>query len=827
ATVAAAKAAADAVAYAAKAANADAIYAKARAYIAPVSNDIRYDAYATLTNYTQEEYDAYGAYIDATRLADVDADAAAKTIYYIFNKDMLGKIYLGKIYLEDLALLKKTSGLPEWPDLWQGQELPDHWGELEQNFIEGLKSLGLGYWAETYKEWRVGWFDKAKLERCLLMPESVIETGLEAMLAYLQAEALVAMDEARVMFLGEGGAGKTSLINCLDEKPICLNEPATPRVAIRQRLENIQGREVRVHYWDFGGQVVMHATHQFFLREKALYVVVLDIRRSDPLEYWLDHVQTFANGSPTLIVLNKTDQLPQGLQTQLPFDLKRIRERYPFVMDSVFCLSCETKDGFSAFQTRLRELLGSHHILKEDMPVEWFRVKEALTTVNQDFIPRQKFHQICQDQKLNKQSEKTVLNVLDTLGIAVYFPKLKAHTDIVLNPEWITKAIYHIICACGKDPNFNGELSEKRVQQLFVEAKDDKDFDIVIPDDKCLFLLELMQNFKLAFSLQGSEKRYYAPMLAPINEPPHTVSRKGSLHIALGFTFLPPGLFYRFVVESSSEIVDGLIWRSGVILGQGINRLLIEYSEHRRTLECYAQGDDPGDDLNDILKRIQDIIHSDYIQLPYRPDIVLENGDVFDVEELKLRYWKEGYDSAVYGKETGRTYKVGDLLKQHLGQNFAKTIAKEIKARAAHQGLTIKNEVHVHNETNITIDITNQINLNLEVIVDAQNQVKDLARATKSFKRKNESAAVEHREQLDDLEDGFDALEDELDDLYNLQDKKAKKDDKRVKSVFDRIGSCMEGLKKIDEAMGSALGIGEKLASIADTVAKVLGGWLC
>ncbi|MDL2329909.1 hypothetical protein LJC71_09250 [Desulfosarcina sp. OttesenSCG-928-A07] len=303
------------------------------------------------------------------------------------------------------------------------------------------------------------------------------------------------------------------------------------------------------------------------------------------------------------------------------------------------------------------------------------------------------------------------------------------------------------------------------------------------------------------------------------------------MHLSFIFTFLPPGLFYRFVVESSPEIVDGLIWRSGVILGQGTNRLLIEYSEHRRTLECYAKGDDPGDDpgdyLNKILYRIGQIIHSDYTQLPYRPEIILKNGDVFDVEELKLRYRRKGYEDEVYGKETGRTYKVGDLLKQHLGQNFAKTIAKEIKARAANQGVTITNKIHVHNETNITIDITNQINLNLQELLDAKNQIKDLARATKSFKRKNESAAVEHREQLDDLADGFDALEDELDDLYDLQGKKVKKDDKRVKSVFDRIGSCMEDLKKIDEAMSSLLGIGEKLASIADTVAKVLGAWPC
>ncbi|MDL2269411.1 GTP-binding protein [Desulfosarcina sp. OttesenSCG-928-G17] len=632
------------------------------------------------------------------------------------------------------------------------------------------------------------------------------------MLSYLQGET-VPVGEARIVFLGAPGAGRTSLINCLDQKPICPGEPATPRVAIRQRLEQIQGKKVLVHYWDFGGQVVMHATHQFFLRKNALYVVVLNIRRDDSPESWLNHIKTFADGSPTLIVLNKTDLLPQGPLPQPSFDLKRIRKQYSFVIDPVFCLSCKNREGFDAFQTRLYELLGSDHILKTDRPLEWFRVKEALTRGNQDFIPRQEFHQICQDQKLNEQSEKTMLEMLDTLGVVASFPELETHTDIVLNPEWITKAIYHIICACEKKDGFSGELSEKLMKQLFAKARNDPDFDIVIPDDKCLFLLELMQSFKLVFSLPGPENRYYVPMLAPINEPPHMVSRKDSLHLLLTFTFLSPELFYRFVVKSSREIVDGLIWRNGVILGQGINRLLIEYNKYQRTLECYAQGDDPGEYLNDILKRIQDIIHSDDKQVLCRPYIVLKNGDGFDVEDLKIRYLKNGYDSEEHGKKTWGTYTTIDLLKQLFGGNYEKIIAKEIEGELG--------------SLNINININVQISWNLQELLDAKNQIKDLVRATKSFKRKNESAPVERKEQLDDLENGFDDLKDELDDLYDLQDKKAKKDDKRVKSAFRSINSFIDGLKKTDEAMDSVLGIGEKLASIADTVAKVLGAWPC
>ena len=32
--------------------------------------------------------------------------------------------------------------------------------------------------------------------------------------------------------------------------------------------------EIRLNMWDFGGQEIMHATHQFFLTKRSLYVLV-------------------------------------------------------------------------------------------------------------------------------------------------------------------------------------------------------------------------------------------------------------------------------------------------------------------------------------------------------------------------------------------------------------------------------------------------------------------------------------------------------------------------------------------------------------------------
>ena len=38
----------------------------------------------------------------------------------------------------------------------------------------------------------------------------------------------------------------------------------------------------------------MHATHQFFLSKRSLYILVLDGRKEEDAEYWLRHLKASA-----------------------------------------------------------------------------------------------------------------------------------------------------------------------------------------------------------------------------------------------------------------------------------------------------------------------------------------------------------------------------------------------------------------------------------------------------------------------------------------------------------------------------------------------------
>lgn len=85
------------------------------------------------------------------------------------------------------------------------------------------------------------------------------------------------LNEAKLILLGRGEVGKTCLVNRLVHDRFTQPE-MTRGIEISQWLARIDNDTVRLHVWDFGGQEIQHATHQFFLTERSLYLVVLNGR---------------------------------------------------------------------------------------------------------------------------------------------------------------------------------------------------------------------------------------------------------------------------------------------------------------------------------------------------------------------------------------------------------------------------------------------------------------------------------------------------------------------------------------------------------------------
>ena len=122
------------------------------------------------------------------------------------------------------------------------------------------------------------------------------------------------LGEARILIVGEGKVGKTTLQRKLIDRNALL-----PRVDERTRkivkkeltVAHSPNSEIRLHLWDFGGQNIQYYAHQFFLSSNAIYLLVTDERReSNNLLYWLHIIDLLGKDSPIFLLQNLKEDSP-------------------------------------------------------------------------------------------------------------------------------------------------------------------------------------------------------------------------------------------------------------------------------------------------------------------------------------------------------------------------------------------------------------------------------------------------------------------------------------------------------------------------------------
>lgn len=151
-------------------------------------------------------------------------------------------------------------------------------------------------------------------------PLEIVDQGREAVCNYFAsletAQETYRIREAKLLVVGEGGVGKTTLINALFTPDYTFDINAhltTEGVDITQHQfpfndQKGEQQQFTTNIWDFGGQEIYHATHQFFLTRRSLYLFVWEARQEYHdlgFYHWLNTIQLLAAGSPVIVVMNK------------------------------------------------------------------------------------------------------------------------------------------------------------------------------------------------------------------------------------------------------------------------------------------------------------------------------------------------------------------------------------------------------------------------------------------------------------------------------------------------------------------------------------------
>lgn len=517
---------------------------------------------------------------------------------------------------------------------------------------EAITTLGLEiYWEGEFFQSEGIILEDNPLEN---PPVEIVKQGRLAVVNYfrsLQQEQKI-LNEAKVLLVGEGGAGKTSLVKRFFGEEFDPNESQTHGINIKPWKLGDGEQNITVRFWDFGGQEIMHATHQFFLSKRSFYVLVLDSRREENIEYWLKHIESFGGNSPIIIVMNKIDQHPG-------FDVNRsfLQKKYPEIRE-FYRISCASGEGMVNLVEGLSQALADVELLRTPLPATWFEVKAQLEMMTSSFIRYEDYEAICRQAQIFEKSEQhTLIELLNDLGVIVYFQEFGLHDTHILEPAWLTEAVYKIINS-KQLADSKGVLALDEIDGILELSSESSH---TYPRSTYRFIIDLMKKFELCYVV--NEHHILVPDLLEVQEPYFDFDYENSLQFLVTYDFLPRAVMPRFIVKMHEDIKESLRWRTGIVLEDTTLHAIavIKADYEAKKLTIYVNGEHQRSYLNVISKSLRDINQSftrlkyaERVCLPDNPSITVSYSHLLRLEEMgQDMYIPEGADQA---------YRVKDLL---------------------------------------------------------------------------------------------------------------------------------------------------------------------
>ncbi|MGE5340440.1 MAG: leucine-rich repeat domain-containing protein [Candidatus Omnitrophota bacterium] len=442
-------------------------------------------------------------------------------------------------------------------------------------------------------------------------PVEIVKQGTAAVRNYFEQLDLGSrmLLESKLLIVGSGEVGKTTLMRkLLDNKFIVKpgEEETTHGIHIKPwtiscSLENDSQpcRDVNLSIWDFGGQAIYHATHQFFLTKRSLYLFVWEPRKEEdtgPFDYWLNVIKLLSANSPVIVVMNKADLRKK------PIDEASYKNAFPNIVDFIQ-VSCLTGTGIDRLTDMIRNALCGMRHLNDELPSSWLDIRTPLKQEGKNYIDRSRYYKICDKAGMEPYIGDVVGDYLHDLGTILHFQQDPVLKDtVIINPEWATEAVYKLIDTKDIIDN-KGRVSLHMLPHIWDPNQ--------YPSDKHPSLMRLMEKFELCFRVVDTDE-YIIPQLVPAKRPDidsNKFSSPGTLRLQYRYVFMPAGIVSRFIARNHYLIPDEKFWQNGVELVYEESSALLLGDPVKRLLTVSVTGPQ-GSELLHIIRNQLQYIHS-------------------------------------------------------------------------------------------------------------------------------------------------------------------------------------------------------------------------
>ena len=375
----------------------------------------------------------------------------------------------------------------------------------------------------------------------------------------------------KLMVLGNQNRGKTTLVARLQGLNVGINQ-STVGVDISEwhYAGGLRRRKYHFSIWDFGGYEEYYATHQCFLSERSMYLLVWNVKHGErgiqELKPWLDNIALRAPRSCVLIVSTHLDCVEEGDRPEVDrllgmvADLAQTYQNRLVVPEVLAVGLMNHLENIGtlreAIYNQATEYKGKRSlpIMGQEIPASYIQLNKELEKVQEevrkgtrdpvmnvaqfkDLVHNLNLLDICSDEEL-----RTATLFLNDIGTIVHYDDRSYGINELyfIDPRWLCKMISAIVT---RNPFVtNGILHSKNVPFLFSDLRFQWQYF------ECY--LCLLDRFEIALPLNN--RQILIPSMLPDERPDEAdITDEKSTPLYIRFINFrspsPPGFWSRLI----------------------------------------------------------------------------------------------------------------------------------------------------------------------------------------------------------------------------------------------------------------------------------------
>ena len=375
----------------------------------------------------------------------------------------------------------------------------------------------------------------------------------------------------KLMLVGCANRGKTTLVAHLQEKEYGDESTAGVDVSEWWYHPSIGRRAFHFSIWDFGGQEDYYATHQCFLSQRSLYLLLFNLKHGDKgveeLRPWLNNIALRAPRSCVIIIGTHLDEVPDEERGEIDALLHRVgtlAASYNNKLQIVEILPVGLKNRIENIGL-LKEAIYNHAanyrnrggqlIMGQKIPASYHALDKQLETVQQEvrqgirepIMHVEEFRTMVYQMNLTDievdEELKTATLFLTDVGSLLHYDDRghNLHELYFVDPCWLCDMMSKVVTIKERNSFIkSGILYSKDIPMLF---KDEQ-----FPWQYFEQYLTLLDRFEIALPLDN--RRVLIPSMLPDERPkeyPDAKEHVYSRFVMFSSANTPPGFWSRLL----------------------------------------------------------------------------------------------------------------------------------------------------------------------------------------------------------------------------------------------------------------------------------------